>query len=249
MIGIPNSPNHPSHHPEPYTTGKVVEMAHGPCCYNPDIKLCIADVSSSVYINLCIPDGSTFYMRSNLELFILALVEKGLTTPYQLMTKAGISLGSSLPALRRLREAELISQSKTMARGAKKFTILPAGRKALVEGLKNQLSSHPTDLESMLRIACLASMNGSERDYRRVLNESAASLRSQSKRAMAEATELASRMSDRNRGENFRWLRVHLEAHRLQAEAQALESLSMRKNARNKLKNKGHRKSTQRAKR
>jgi DNA-binding PadR family transcriptional regulator len=165
-------------------------------------------------------------MRSNLELFILALVKEGLATPYQLMARAGISLGGSLPALRRLREADLISESKTMARRAKKFTILPAGRKALVEGLKDQLSSHPTDLESMLRIACLAWMAGSEEDYRHVLKKFSSILSARSKRAKAEATELAEQISDGNAGEKFRWLRVHIEAHRLQAEAKAMEFLS-----------------------
>ena len=41
-------------------------------------------------------------MSTSLELFVLAMVRQGLATPYELKTKAGLSLGSTVPALARL---------------------------------------------------------------------------------------------------------------------------------------------------
>ena len=43
-------------------------------------------------------------MSTSLELFVLAMVRRGLATPYELKTKAGLSLGSTVPVLARLEE-------------------------------------------------------------------------------------------------------------------------------------------------
>ena len=51
-------------------------------------------------------------MKSNLEIFLLALVQADVRTPYDMMSKAGVSLGSSLPALNRLVAAGLVDVSK-----------------------------------------------------------------------------------------------------------------------------------------
>jgi len=165
-------------------------------------------------------------MLSNLEYFILTLVETGIKTPYELMTRAGVSLGSSIPALRRLKSLKLVSESKAGSRRAKQFSVLKDGTEVLTAELVEHLRSNPTDLESMLRIAWLAWMKKSEDDYRRLLKKSATSLRARSKHAKTEAAELAGRISDRNAAEKFRWLRVHLEASRLEAEAAAIGNLS-----------------------
>ena len=48
---------------------------------------------------------------SVLDLFVLSLFDRGLETPYDLQRQAGVSLGSSVPALRRLEAAGLIKKS------------------------------------------------------------------------------------------------------------------------------------------
>ena len=167
-------------------------------------------------------------MLSNLEYFILTLVDSGINTPYDLMAKAGISVGSSLPALRRLEKGESIKASSAGARGAVRFTILPYGKEQLSTELANQLKSHPSDLESMLRLVCLAWFNQYEEEdhFERILMDSAASLRAQRKKATKEAAKLADSAYEHSAGNMFRWLRTHLEAHRLQAQAAVLGNLS-----------------------
>src|SRR6478609_3420031 len=97
-------------------------------------------------------------MLSNLEYFILTLLQTGISTPYDLMSKAGISLGSSIPVLRRLLKRKLVIRSEHGTRGARRFIVLHSGRTILKEELAAQLKAHPTDLESMLRLACVAWM-------------------------------------------------------------------------------------------
>ncbi len=48
---------------------------------------------------------------TSLELFVLAMVRQGLATPYDLKTKAGLSLGSTVPALARLEKDSLVEAS------------------------------------------------------------------------------------------------------------------------------------------
>jgi DNA-binding PadR family transcriptional regulator len=47
-------------------------------------------------------------MNTSLELFVLAMLQQGLATPYELKTKAGLSLGSTVPALARLEKDALV---------------------------------------------------------------------------------------------------------------------------------------------
>src|SRR5258708_23229447 len=46
--------------------------------------------------------------QSVLELFILSVLDRGLETPYDLNRQGGLSLGSTVPALRRLETAGLV---------------------------------------------------------------------------------------------------------------------------------------------
>jgi hypothetical protein len=172
-------------------------------------------------------------MLPNLEFFILALVESGMTTSYDLMAKAGISVGSSLPILKHLERSNLIKRFPVGARKAVRFTILEAGMDLLSNELEQQLEARFSDLDSTLRLACLAWMKKSRKHYAMILMESATILRSRRKWASAEAKELAGRESELTAGERYHWLKVSLEAHRLQAEASVLGELS--RSARSKI--------------
>jgi DNA-binding PadR family transcriptional regulator len=98
--------------------------------------------------------------RSLLDVFILSLFDRGLETAYDLQRHAGVSLGSSTPALKRLQAAGLLKRtvqvgsSKRLRHG---FEITATGRK-LVRGtwislLKDQ---PPSDFDSILRVVDVA---------------------------------------------------------------------------------------------
>jgi DNA-binding PadR family transcriptional regulator len=70
--------------------------------------------------------------QSVLDLFILSVLDRGLETPYDLNRQGGLSLGSTVPALRRLETAGLVR--KKAAVGSSKrprhwFQLSAAGRK------------------------------------------------------------------------------------------------------------------------
>jgi len=50
--------------------------------------------------------------RSDLDPFVLALIDSGVSTPYELKAAAGLSPGATIPSLRRLLEEELVVQGK-----------------------------------------------------------------------------------------------------------------------------------------
>lgn len=94
--------------------------------------------------------------RADLDLFVLALIESGVSTPYEFQSKAGLSPGATIPALQRLREAGYVRQGKPGARRRLDYRITAAGRKLLKTGWRTLLEAGPTgDLDADLRIALL----------------------------------------------------------------------------------------------
>ena len=55
--------------------------------------------------------------RIDLDLFVLALIDGGVSTPYELQKAAGLSQGATIPALQRLLAARFVRQGKPGARG------------------------------------------------------------------------------------------------------------------------------------
>lgn len=98
-------------------------------------------------------------MPSSLDLFILALIMKGTTTPYSINQQAGISLGASVPALRRLQKRGWVKNGRAGERNRQEFAVTPLARKGFRAAFDSQvdihLSSHTT-LESSLRLVILA---------------------------------------------------------------------------------------------
>src|SRR5260370_4982045 len=98
--------------------------------------------------------------QSVLDLFILSVLDRGLETPYDLNRQGRLSLGSTVPALRRLETAGLVR--KKAAVGSSKrprhwFQLCAAGRKLARGGwiplLKDQ---PPSDFDAVLRLADMA---------------------------------------------------------------------------------------------
>src|SRR5262249_21178420 len=87
-----------------------------------------------------------------LELFILAAVRQGLATPYELNTKAELSVGTSVPVLKRLRKEALLSVERA-PRSSLRYSLTSAGARALEESWRSLLDSVPTDFQAVLRVA------------------------------------------------------------------------------------------------
>ena len=95
--------------------------------------------------------------RTDLDLFVLALIESGLSAPYDLQKAASLSPGATIPALQRLLESGFVRQGKPGSRGRTDHRITPAGKKLLKTGWRDLIEDGPSgDLDADLRIALLA---------------------------------------------------------------------------------------------
>ena len=70
-----------------------------------------------------------------LQVFLLVLVEFGLATPYDLLSKAGLGAGLTSPALKRLKEAGLLTGTPG-PRKRMRYAITKEGKKTLRENLE-----------------------------------------------------------------------------------------------------------------
>lgn len=127
-----------------------------------------------------------------LDLFILAALDREPASPYDLHQQLGISLGASLPALKRLAKAQLVQRTILKSgtrRPRHEYRIRAAGKAALASGWKDHMAlrtspdagplskkSEP-DLESVLRIVDLAMRYGGDRKAIRAFLKRAAARR------------------------------------------------------------------------
>ena len=102
--------------------------------------------------------------RKDLDLFVLALIECGVSAPYALQTAAGLSPGATIPALMRLLEAGFVLQGNPGPRGRADYKITVAGRRYLKSGWKELIEGGPSgELDADLRVALLALFVGGDR--------------------------------------------------------------------------------------
>jgi DNA-binding PadR family transcriptional regulator len=167
-------------------------------------------------------------MSTSLELFILAMVQQGLATPYELKTKASLSLGSTVPALARLEVSGLVEASEEGARRSRKFTITARGAKTLAQRWEEQLAEDHTDLDSILRVAFLAWHHGDTNACLEFLRQTAQGLRGWAGSLSAESERLAGKIGTEPDANTFAWMTKHCEAARATADAATLVELSDR---------------------
>lgn len=165
-------------------------------------------------------------MSTSLELFVLAMVRQGLATPYDLKTKAGLSLGSTVPALARLEKDALIKASEEGVRRSRKFSITAKGSKKLAQEWVGHLTTDQVDLDSILRVGFLAWQFGDAKTCQDFLKRSADGLRGWAVSLHAESERLAGRLGTEPDGNTFVWMSKHCEAARAEADAAALAELS-----------------------
>lgn len=161
---------------------------------------------------------------SDLDLFIIALVQRGGTTPYELKTRAGISIGSSAPVLERLADAGLLKKSDPGLRDRVQFSITKAGERKLESGWQSLLATRPTDPDSILRITYLAWAIGRQDVTTSFIETAADTLSNAAATRRAEANQLQA-ANDSVGPEAFRWLKTRFEAARLEAQSKELKEL------------------------
>jgi DNA-binding PadR family transcriptional regulator len=164
-------------------------------------------------------------MRSTLELLLLTLIRDGIETPYELKTRADISLGSAVPALARLETDGLLKTSGPEARRSRRFELTPKGHRALKLDWSEHLRSATTDVDSVLRIAYLCWLNGRVLDASIFLDRAADRVAGMATIAAAESTRFRRRSGEVN-SDSIRWLRARVQARRIRAEAEALRNLA-----------------------
>jgi DNA-binding PadR family transcriptional regulator len=164
---------------------------------------------------------------SILELFILAMIEQGFETPYALHRRAGISLGATNPALKRLSEAKLIvmaAESTASNRPRHRYSLTSAGKKALDLARKRQSQAVKTiDVDETLRSAVLALIFRKPEEARNILLQSATA-----RFSLASARKLDS-SSAKMQLKGFNCmdpLKAFVEGFRYEAEAEAFRTLA-----------------------
>jgi DNA-binding PadR family transcriptional regulator len=102
--------------------------------------------------------------RSDLDFFVLALIEEGISTPYELKMAVGLSPGATIPALRRLLREKLVVQGNSGPRGRIGHEVTAEGRKRLKNCWRELIDQGPGgDLDAELRVALLALWVGKDR--------------------------------------------------------------------------------------
>jgi DNA-binding PadR family transcriptional regulator len=102
--------------------------------------------------------------RTDLDLFVLALIDSKISTPYEFQKSAGLSPGATIPALERLLEVGFVRQGKPGVRGRTDYRVTPAGKKFLRSGWRILIEDGPSgDLDADLRVALLVMWAGGER--------------------------------------------------------------------------------------
>jgi DNA-binding PadR family transcriptional regulator len=163
--------------------------------------------------------------KTDLDLFVLALVQRGCVTPYDLKARAGISVGSSAPVLERLEKSGLIRGSVPGIRDRRQFSITKSGKNTLESGWQSLIETRPTDPDAILRITYLAWALGRQSLASDFTEASAVTLRNAAAIRNAEANQLSESVKDLG-GEAFRWLKATFEGARLEAQSKALRELS-----------------------
>jgi len=111
-----------------------------------------------------VPERRDKRRRSDLDLFVLALIECGLATPYEFQIRAGLSPGATIPALRRLVAGGWASRAKPGPRGRTEHRITLAGRRHLESSWRQLIEQGASgDVDADLRVALLALFIGGDR--------------------------------------------------------------------------------------
>ena len=162
------------------------------------------------------------HLLSLLELHILSLLDRGSQTSYDFLQQ-GVSLGSSVPALRRMEDAGWIRAKRSSEVGKRQrhsFSLTAKGRKLVVRagaGLLRQ--PPPADFDAVLRVIDIA--QGIDAKAQDILAFLQAAM--QDRRSLAKLA--ASRDGGNDKQLEFRVIRNHWDIARLKAEARLIAQI------------------------
>ncbi len=164
---------------------------------------------------------------SNLELFVLAMVGRGLVNPYELHEGAGLSVGAVIPALKRLEAGQYVRRSTGGARRRQEFALTAKGQRVIGEWRQLLEAPVPGDLDSVLRVACLALLGSDRKAAARFLRQAA-----ERKQHAARGSELKfqelEKPAERDPLGFYAWARARGEVARAKAEASVLLAIAQR---------------------
>jgi DNA-binding PadR family transcriptional regulator len=160
---------------------------------------------------------------SILDLFVMSLLDRGLKTPYDLL-QAGVSLGSSIPALARMERGGLVHRKQSGEIGKRQrhnFSLSARGRKRVLHDGAGLLSQPPpADFDSVLRVI----------DIAHGIDASASEIGVFLKNAIQDRLALLKSAPGRNDGQGdqlqFKMTRKRWDAARLKAEARFLSEIA-----------------------
>lgn len=122
---------------------------------------------------------------SSLDVFLLALIDSGVTTSYAMREQAGVSVGASRPSLLRLQKLGFVEKGEAESRNKTAFRLTWRGRQAKTVRLNSLLREFrmkpPSEPESIVRIASLAVFEGRVPGAVRVLSKAAEEFRRRAK--------------------------------------------------------------------
>ena len=164
---------------------------------------------------------------SVLDLFLMSMLDRGAQSPYELQRLAGVSLGASVPSLRRLTASKLVTREEGTAatnRPRHEYKLTAAGKQAARIGWKTYLQEASTslDLDSLLRIVDMAFHCGAEKKAIKSFLKQAAGSRA----LMAEKAGLAEKGFASPDMASYMRMRASCDAIRLRAESDAFSSLA-----------------------
>lgn len=164
-------------------------------------------------------------MDSVLDLYILAKLDQGLRTPYDLQRVAGLSLGSTVPALRRLSLRKLVMKSEgqtSTKRPRHSYQVTAEGKAKARDGWKEHFKDGkaPVDVDAVLRVVDMAQQYGAKKQ------KLIAYLRSVAKDRLSLASDLASRAKPGPEPFAYRSTKLVIEVRRLEAESEALKGIA-----------------------
>jgi DNA-binding PadR family transcriptional regulator len=156
-------------------------------------------------------------MESSLELFLLALIDSGLSTPYEFHSRAGISVGASLPALKKLLQQRLVSRGKAGDRRRMQYSLTAGGRAALNKSELRPKEDVEEDIASSLRVAILSDYLGSRAQAMKTLDKT--------RGLLSASTRLRVPPDLNSPAAAYRWMLSICDRHRRKAEIAALTEI------------------------
>jgi DNA-binding PadR family transcriptional regulator len=162
--------------------------------------------------------------RSDLRAFVIALLLEGVSTPYELQSRAGLSPGATIPILQSLVEDDHVRAGKPGIRGRVAYVVTSKGRKWLEAVWPSLLQEGPSgDLDSDLRVFLIAVRVGKHRARAEAFLQSGLAHRKESLAQLKRKTEEG--RSGVWLADQYVSLRARAAAAMLKAEAKAIDSI------------------------